>query len=292
MKKTVLLIFIVTLYLIFMNSFTSYMINRPQQAKLGFTPQGKLYKYSLGEFRWFAGEYLSIKATVYYGGKEKILAAKEFKKIEYFNLFKMVQEAINLNPYNEDAYYFAQATFTWNVGHVKDVNFLLKHVFKYRKWDFKLPFFIGFNYAYFLKDYKNAAYYFKRAAEISGSSLFTNLAARYFYEGGRTKLGIIFLKTMIKAAHNSSIKSIYKLRLDALSKIASLARAVNIYKKRYSSLPENLQQLVDKKIIDKIPVDPYGGKFYISGDSIKTTSNLAKYHKKRKNGSYRNKKSS
>ncbi len=97
---------------------------------------------------------------------------------------------------------------------------------------------------------------------------------------------------MIKAAHNSSIKSIYELRLDALSKIASLARAVNIYKKRYSSLPENLQQLVDKKIIDKIPVDPYGGKFYISGDSIKTTSNLAKYHKKRKNGSYRNKKSS
>lgn len=292
MKKSAALLSLFIVYLIFMTHFTISMQNRPLQAKLGFTPQGRLYKYSLGEFRWLMGEYLSVKAAIYYGGKKKILAARQFGKIEYFNLFKTVEEAIELNPYNEDAYYFAQAAFTWNIGHARDVNFLLKHAFKYRKWDFQLPFFIGFNDAYFLKDYKDAAYYFKRAALLHHSSLLTNLAARYFYEAGRTKLGIIFLKTMIKSTHNSSIKFIYELRLDALQKIASLTAAVNIYKKRYSKLPKNLRQLIDKKIIDRIPVDPYGGKFYISNGSIKTTSNLAKYHKKRKDGSDKNKKPS
>src|ERR1035437_4961022 len=50
---------------------------------------------------------------------------------------------------------------------------------KYRTWDWQLPFFAGFNSAFFLKDYAAAARYYQRAGELSGSDLSRLLAGRY-----------------------------------------------------------------------------------------------------------------
>lgn len=270
--------------------FLKQMQERP--LKLGYVPQGRLYKAALGEFRWITGIYFAFRAITYFGGKSKAIAMRRYKEIEYFNLFRTISQSIMLNPYNEDAYYFAQAAFI-DTGHIKDLNFLLRKAFKYRPWDFQLPFFLGFNNAYFLKNYNKAAFYFKLAAKLTGSSLFTNLAARYFYEGGRTKLGISFLKYMIKTSHNKSVKLIYEKRLDALNKIAFLENAVKRYKLKFGVFPKNLNELVLKRIIKKIPEDPYHGKFFIKNGKIKTTSKLANPVKpERKNGTINGRKSS
>jgi len=201
MKKDVIFLSVLVLFsvlLIFtMSNFTKDVKGRPLYQKLGFIPQGKLYNALLGEFRWSSGEYFTFKATTYYGGKSKSIMSGRLREVEYYNLYRTIQAAILLNPYHEDAYYFAEGAFAWDIGRVRETNALLKYVIKYRNWDFKIPFFLGFNYAYFLKDYEKAAVYFKKAAEMTHSSLFTNLAARYFYEGGETELGITFLKYMI-----------------------------------------------------------------------------------------------
>ncbi|MCX8084474.1 MAG: hypothetical protein N3C60_06080 [Calditerrivibrio sp.] len=243
--------------------------------KLGYTPSGRLYKALVGEYRWFLGDYLSFKSIVYYGGKVEFLIRGRFDEVEYYNLYRTVETSVLLNPYNEDIYYFAQATFTWDIGRVREVNRILEYVFKYRSWDFKIPFYLGFNNAYFLKDYKTASVYYQKASELSGSPLFANLAARYLYEGGETALGISYLKTMIKMTRKEEIKKQYETRLKALEAIYEIEIALKKYQENHKDIP-TLERLVELKYLTAIPVDPYGGKFYIDDNGkVRTTSKMA-----------------
>ncbi|MEF3255025.1 MAG: hypothetical protein K6348_05610, partial [Deferribacterales bacterium] len=151
MKKYFLaLSILLLLYILYLPHYHELNKNRTNIQKLGYTPTGKFYKSLVGEYRWFLGDYLSFKSIVYYGGKTEFLQKGEFNQVEYYNLYRTVEASVILNPYNEDIYYFAQGTFTWDIGRVKEVNVILDYVFKYRTWDYKIPFFLGFNHAYFL----------------------------------------------------------------------------------------------------------------------------------------------
>ena len=252
------------------------MNQRPLFDKLGYTPQGKFYKAALGEFRWFTGDILSFKSIIYYGGKMNEIMKGDYRDIELFNLYRTIETSILLNPYNEDAYYFAQATFTWHVGRIKEINHLLKYVMKYRTWDFKLPYFLGFNYAYFLKDYDKAAKYYKIAGEMTHSTLFNKLAARYFYEGGSTGLAISYMKFLIAAERDKKRKQEYMIRLQALEGIDKIEKAILKYKNKYQKIPESIEVLIKEGFLKELPKDPYGGIYYIDEKGkVRTTSKMA-----------------
>lgn len=289
LKISVFLFVALLLMILFFPVFKKDMQQRPLFEKLGYTPQGEFYKIMLGEFRWFTGIYLSFKSIIYYGGNVEKVYRRRFKEVEYYNLYRTINTSILLNPYNEDAYYFAQGAFTWDIGRVNEVNALLEYVSKYRTWDVKLPYFLGFNYAYFLKDFSKAAEYYKKASEISGSPLFTNLAARYFYEGGKTELAIIYLKGMVSMTRKEDMKQIYITRLKSLEAIHTIEIAIGKFKERFGKYPKDIQELVKQGILEKIPEDPYGGEFYIDENhKVRTTSKLT-YKKEGNNGNSKDK---
>ncbi len=260
----IILIISIIIFIVLMPLFEKDIKKRPIYEKLGYIPTGKIMKIIAGEFRWFLGEYYTFKAITYYGDLGiKALSGEKKVKIEYYNLYKIIETAIILNPYHEDSYYFAQAIFTWNIGRIKEVNSLLRYVFHYRTWDFKIPFFMGFNYSYFLKQYEKAAMYYKKAAEISGNPFFTDLAIKCFYKSGRIELGISFLRYMIKHTKNNTLKETYEKRLKRLEAIQIIKDAIMEYKRRFRTLPADINNLVTKGILEKIPKDPFGGKFYL-----------------------------
>jgi tetratricopeptide (TPR) repeat protein len=276
LKAFAILLISVVCYFLFSPYFIANMKSRPLFDKLGYTPQGKFYKAALGEFRWFTGDLLSFKSIIYYGGKMDKILRSDYKDVELYNLYRTVETSVLLNPYNEDAYYFAQGAFNWEVGQTKAVNSILKYVMKYRTWDFKLPFFLGFNYAYFLKDYKEAAKYYKKAGEMTGSPLFNKLAARYLYEGGDTALGISYLKFLIKSERDEKRRKVYLIRLKALEGINQIEIALKKYKEKYKTLPKNIDELVAKGFLKSIPKDPYGGEYYLDKNGkVRTTSKMA-----------------
>lgn len=281
MKKYIYLVFLILIFSIFLPFFSANMKKRPLYEKLGFRPLGKFYKAVLGEFRWIMGDYFTFVAITYYGGKVEKLYSGKITDLEYYNLYKTIETAVILNPYHEDAYYFAQAVFVWDVRRVREVNAILRYVFRYRDWDFQIPFFLGFNYAFFLKDYKKSAYYFKKAAILSSNPIYASLAARYFYETGSTELGIKFLEYMIKNFHDERIKKFLQKRLIALKRILILEKAVSRYKEIFKKRPKSLKELLEAGLISQIPKDPYGGRFYIDKKGrVRSTSNLAEGWKK------------
>jgi TPR repeat protein len=147
---------------------------------------------------------------------------------------------------------------------------------KYRTWDFYLPFFAGFNYAYFMKDYAKAAELYKRAAELSGSELFTNLAGRYLYESGKSKMAIDYLTIMEKGASTPAIKKTFQIRLKALKEGRRIELARDQYISTVGHAPATVEELLRKGYLDVMPADPYGGKFYFETDgSVRSTSKFA-----------------
>lgn len=250
-------------YALLVVPFSNYLSKRPVAVKLGFFPDARVIRITAADQINLVANYAVTRVLFYFGTLVDMDKRKVAVQPEYYNMFKTMETVVKLDPYNMDAYYFMQAAFTWELGRAQDVNRVLAYGMKYRTWDYQLPFYAGFNAAYFLKDYKTAAAYFQRAAELSGQQLFTTLSARYFYEAGETGLGIAFLDTMTKGAKDPKVRRVYELRRAALQAVQELEEGVALYRQTRGMLPSALYDLVAAGFIARVPVDPYGGSFYL-----------------------------
>lgn len=250
--------------------------HRPIVLKMGMTPLVDVLRSVAREHKASIAHQMVVRAMFYFGAFFEDDPRMVLKRPEYYSIYKCLEGAVQLDPYNQDAYYFSQATFTWEVGRVKEVNNLLEYGMQYRSWDYYLPFYAGFNAAYFLKDYPAAARFFQVAAVRSGDSLFTNLAARYFHEGGENALALSFLETMINGAKDRKTRLIYERRKAALLSTQKIEAGIADYRSRYHRSPSDLAELISKGILLEMPTDPYGGQFYLDKDGrVRSTSKFA-----------------
>ncbi|GFO55593.1 hypothetical protein GMSM_26000 [Geomonas sp. Red276] len=263
--------------------FASYMRNKPFVEKLGTLPRVEVLRVIAADQKQVVAEGLILDVLMYFGG----LLGKEKGKVnpppDFQSMSRLLHGAVQLDPYNMDAYYFAQAILVWDVDQVKLANNLIDYGMKYRSWDWYLPFFAGFNYGYFLKDYPMAAKYYMKAGELSGNELFINLAGRYLNESGQNDLAIAYLKTMAKGAKNKVMWESLTTRLKALEAVRAIDMARDAFRRATGHPAGSVEQLLYAGYLKEIPKDPYGGTFYLAADgTVKTTSNLAYPVKKKK----------
>jgi hypothetical protein len=259
------------------------MQSRPVEEKLGFLPSNNFLSCASLNHKAAISEWIFLKALTYFGMKIDKERPELSKSIDYYSVFRFLDASTYIDPYNIDAYYFTEAVFTWDLMRVKEANYILERGIAFRTWDFYIPFFIGFNDFYFLKDYKNGAKFMEIAARITGDPLFTTLTSRLLYQSSQTGVAIGFLEMMIKnmSPENSTggisplLREPLEKRLKALRSIGYLEWAVKEYSDIYREYPSDITQLLDKKIITAIPKDPYGGRFYIDKGQILSSSNLA-----------------
>ena len=266
-------------YISLIGSFAAYMHQRPLLEKLGYTPRGEVLRYLCADQKQLTAASLVLKAILYLGSVGDAGPGKVGP--DYPAMSGILHASVQLDPYNMDSYYIAQAILTWDAGQIDAANQLLEYGMKYRDWDFYLPFFAGFNYAYFQKDYAKAAKYYRRAGELSGQELLVNLAGRYLWESGQTDLAIAYLSTMEKSARNFALRQSFHTRLVALKQTRRIELAVAAYRRDKGALPHSVQELVDQGYLKGAPVDPYGGTFYLTEQGqVKSTSNFAFARKK------------
>lgn len=265
-------------YGLLIGPFSLYMANKPIEEKLGYVPSVKLLKPLSADQKELVGASLVIKVLMYFGGI--IGKAQEGKVIseppDLQGMSRLLHGAVQLDPYNMDAYYFAQGFLSWDAKQFKVANALLDYGMKYRTWDWYLPFFAGFNSAYFMKDYPKAAAYYKRAADLSGQDLHKSLAGRYIQESGQTDLAIAYLSAMEKGEKNQALKKSYQIRLVAFHEVRRIEVARDRFVAEHSRLPVSIEQLIQLGLLAPAPVDPYGGRFYLDpSGKVATTSKFA-----------------
>jgi tetratricopeptide (TPR) repeat protein len=267
---------LLALYLVTVIPFTAYMRNKPYEEKLGYMPKGEVLRYISADQKELLAASMVMKVLFYFGS----LVDKSFNKLDlppdFPAISRSIHSAVILDPYNMDAYYFAQATLVWEVKQVQLASDLMEYGMRYRTWDYSLPFYAGFNYAYFMKDYDKAAVFYRRAAELSGSELFIQLTGRYLYESGKSKMAIDYLTIMEKGATTPAIKKSFQIRLQALKEGRRIEEARDRYAAAKGHPPASVEDLVGSGYLPGMPVDPYGGRFYLEADgSVRSTSKFA-----------------
>lgn len=281
MPKTVRKLYLVlplllAAYLVVVFALADYMKSKPFVEKLGYIPSVSTMRVMAADHKQAVGASLMLKVLMYYGGLVDKARNELQIPMDYPAMSRTIDAALKLDPYNMDGYYFAQAILTWNVGQVSLANRFLEYGMQYRDWDWQLPYFVGFNYAYFLKDYASAAKYYRRAAELSGNDLFANLAGRYMQRSGSTQMAIVYLGNMAKNSRDKAVKKSLLIRQAAFIRVLELEKARDAFEKLRGKPPGSLEDLVRAGLLPAIPKDPYGGKFVLQNDgSISSTSGFS-----------------
>jgi tetratricopeptide (TPR) repeat protein len=264
------------LYAMLITPFTTYLKNKPFVEKLGYVPSVTALKSVAADHKELVAASLVLKVLIYFGGLIEKSENQFAVPPDYMSMSRLLHGAVKLDPYNMDAYYFAQSFLTWDVKQYKLANALLDYGMTYRTWDWSLPFYAGFNSAFFLKDYATAAKYYQRAGELSGSNLNKLLAGRYMQESGQTELAISYLSAMLKRENNPALKKSYQTRLIAFRETRRIEVARDRYLETRGAMPVTVEQLVSNGLLSPLPRDPYGGQFYLEADGkVATTSKYA-----------------
>lgn len=262
-------------YIALLGPLSREMASRQSLVKLGYVPDARIVGMVAVDQKLTVAAFYSMKAIIYYGDMIQQWRSGFRQRPEFDNLLAVLQSSVQLDPYNMDNYYFAQASFTWGVNRASEVNRLLDYGMDFRDWDWLLPYYAGFNAGYFLDDKAAAAQYMRRAAKLTGNPLLTQLTARYLQGAGRTALGVVFLDEMIAGTRDMKIVEQLQVRRQALLATLEIEKAVDRYNQLFDRKPTDLEDLTVAGLLPVVPRDPYGGRFYLDDNSaVHTTSNM------------------
>jgi len=228
------------------------------------------------EFRSLVSDYLFLKSLVFIGSTFERTEKPRVKNGEWKWVYNTLDASTTLDPYFLDPYYLANAFLTWDAFMIQEDNLLLIRGSKHRDWDSILPFFVGFNYFYFLQDNVNARKWLLEASEKPDAPhiFYTELASKLSNEKNRTNNAIAFLEEMTKKTNDESLKDKYASRISYLRSVLQVERAVELYKKKFGKQPSDLKTLVQTGLVREIPADPYGEQLYLDSDGhVKSSSN-------------------
>jgi tetratricopeptide (TPR) repeat protein len=224
------------------------------------------------EFTNLRSDILFFDAVVFMGSKKGLWSRQER---DWFHAMLDVSSA--LNPHSRDPYYLAQSFLTWEMKMYDEANRLLMRATSSRASEWIFPFFIGFNYFYFLDDPGTGAEYLNQAAdkEDSPKEVLTILASRLYYRSGRTEIAITMLKDSLQHTSDTVVRRVYEKRLKALEGVYTIEKAITAYEKALFRKPRSVQDLVLSKFIAAIPKDPYRGVYYIDkSGAVRSTSDF------------------
>ena len=247
------------------------------QEDFKYLPSGKFLKGAALSFDEVLADLLWIKTIGYFGGHYQ--TDRNFQWLK-----QLLDVTTTLDPYFEDPYEFGGIILAAELGDVDGSIEILKkgmdNVPKHHKRYWYLPFFTAFNYMYYKGDYQTAAHYLEIAASFPQRPAYLPLlVARLYANTNDPTVVIPFLEKMLERAVTPDMKKKIKKRIAEIKikkHLLILTKAQDQYKKRTGKYPEKLTDLVDIGLIPAIPVEPFGGKYFIaeSDHSIKTTSNV------------------
>lgn len=128
----------------------------------------------------------------------------------------------------------------------------------------EIPYNTGLVYHVYKKDYVQAAKEFEKAAALPNAPANARyFAAVYYNQADQRQTAYQIFKTLYDSSDNDFVKDRAKKYVEHLDIFFSLQDAIHRYQEKFHQPPDNLNQLVDKKIISTIPVSPLNIQFAI-----------------------------
>jgi len=213
------------------------------------------YKGLLADFQF-------LRVLTFYGDRSANQQPLTTEDWDYFR--DSIDVLTDLDPYFYDPYVLTEGLLTWDAGRFEDANTLLAKGARYRSNDWRLPYFIGFNHFFFLKDYAAGSEHIMAASRLPGSpSYLPTLAARLAYYGGKSQTAVLFLKQMLAGNSDERLAQRLQLRLLALERAVQIEEALQHFRQEKQREIESVNELVTAGYLQELPEDPYGGQWQI-----------------------------
>ncbi len=270
----ILLFFAAALHVISLGRAADAMKMLPKDENRAFTLPSPILKIASLEFRGLVSDIFFLDAMVFIGESQQRKEIPRVKEWEWTWFTAVLDTSTDLDPYFFDPYFYANAFLPWDAGRAEQANKLLIKGSRYRDWDWMLPCFIGFNDFFFLhKDAEAAPFLMEASRRPGGDLMYASIAARLAFKENRTETALFFLEETARRTDDQSLKNLYETRIQALRSIIDLEKGVSLYKKQFGKMPATIDDLVNRNILHQLPVDPYGGKYYIAQDgTVKSTT--------------------
>ncbi len=233
-----------------------------QSAQAGYVLPSKFSRVLALEYDGLLADFQFLKLVTFIG--ERVLQQEKMSEKDWDYVAAALESITHLDPYFLDPYLLGESLLTWEAGRIEEANQLLEKGMRHREGDWQMPFFIGFNYFYFLKDYERGAEYLMQASKLPGSPAFLpNLAARLGYYGKKTKTAVVFLKSIHAQTSDPKVRHYMEARITALERAALIEERVDEFVADRGHPPAALEKLVQAGYLERLPEDPYGGEWIL-----------------------------
>ena len=177
-----------------------------------YLPKGEQLKImSLGH-RNLLADVLWMKAIGYFGGHH-------MTDQEYPWLYHILDQVTSLDPLFRQAYSFGGVVLSLEEGSAPQSVALLRKGMDYFPADWRLPFYIGFDYFYYFKDADKAADYIHLAAMLPGHPQYLpRLAASLLSKSGRLGAAIAFLRTVAANTADDGVRQGIERKIESLER--------------------------------------------------------------------------
>jgi tetratricopeptide (TPR) repeat protein len=231
-------------------------------------PSARALDFIAAGYRSLAADYYFLRALDEFGDNHK-------QRARYPNLIALVRRVIDLDPKWTTAYYFAGTALT-----VKELDpgpslELLERGERERPDDWRIPFLLGFNAFYFAHDYRRGAEALALAARNpkappAAGPLATRLAA----ESNAPEVGLAMIDGILPTVKDEKLRALYRERRTLLElevDLKYLNQASALFVQANGRPPKDLRELLDVGLLQSLPDEPTGGRFFLRGSEVHTT---------------------
>lgn len=224
---------------------------------------------SLGHYP-LAADYYWMRSLYHFGDAS-------MHQAKYPNLAPFIERALALDPYFKSVYFVAGTALTLKgMDHRTSIE-ILERGLKARPDVWEIPFYLGFNYYYFERNFALAAEKLALAAQHRESPSFTwGLSTRLSAEGQRPEVGLQLVNSILEDMHDTDpARTDYEERRDLLLlevRLRDLQRSANAFAEVHGHPANSLADLLSNGILSSIPEEPLGGEFRIKEGTVFTTN--------------------
>ncbi len=276
MKIRSLPVLFIALVLVISSATTQMVIdNRTKisQAKYIFLPDVDAVKrFSLG-FDAFVSDVTWLRCVQYAGEKQYTVNGLDW-------LYRSLDLVTTLDRKFETAYLFGGIILASHRDFVDESILVLKKGMRNLPDRWRFPFYIGFNYFFYLQQFDLASEYIIMASKLPGSPAYLPfLASRLLSEANKPDTALAFLEKM----YNQTEDPVLREKIEGRMKRVVVERDLNLLQiaaNEYSNIkgksPETLGDLVRLGLLGEIPKEPFGGYYYIERDTGNVKSSIVK----------------
>lgn len=182
--------------------------------------------------------------------------------------------ALILDPNLVEAYFFAGIVIARDEQGIDSGIAFLKQYYALNPKEWRIPYWIGFNYLQ-KGEYLQAAKYYQQAAVLPRApSFLKSNQPMFYYESGSSLLGIMYLEGLLTSVNDPKQLEWIRVKLEWLKHILFLEKKVQEFKTVYGVMPQSLEDMLKHGMLRAIPEDPFGGGYYFDAENGRVKSRL------------------